>query len=191
MDAEEFSTLHFLPDPIPGDDGHYKSFADVYGQCTSEQHRPSLQISRTSAKRSISFTPSQQHVRNVGLLVQCEECDMWRLLFCKHKLNYQEVMELTQCLDDISYTCGVAFSDLDFPGRLKNVCMKDHRCNDPIEKLYYSCEFEPICCQCASEEVAVDLKYLPLCWECKEQGIKRIKRPKAKDQCVQCQEYKE
>ena len=29
-------------------------------------------------------------VRNVGLLVQCEECNMWRLLFCRFKLNYQE-----------------------------------------------------------------------------------------------------
>jgi hypothetical protein len=101
MSMEVFSTIHFLPDPIPSDDDHYNSFLDVYGQKTSEEHRPSLQATRKNAKQSIGFTPSQQHVQNVGLLVQCEECDMWRLLFCKHKLNYQEVVELGKALDDI------------------------------------------------------------------------------------------
>ena len=43
MDPEVFDTLHFLPDSIPGDDGHYKRFVDVYAQSTSEEHRPSLQ----------------------------------------------------------------------------------------------------------------------------------------------------
>ena len=37
---------------------------------------------------------------------------MWRLLFCKHKLNYQEVVELSEVLDDISYACGVSLSHL-------------------------------------------------------------------------------
>ena len=27
-----FSTLHFLPDPIPDNNGHYKTLIDVYGQ---------------------------------------------------------------------------------------------------------------------------------------------------------------
>ena len=52
--------------------------------------RPSLKLISKSAKNVLGYTPSQQHVNNVGLLVQCEECDMWRLLFCKYKLNYQE-----------------------------------------------------------------------------------------------------
>ena len=174
MNSDVFSAeLHFLPDPIPNDDGHYKCFADVYGQDTSEQYRPSLHTSKRNAKQSLGFTPSQQHVRNVGLLVQCEECDMWRLLFCRHKLNYQEIVELQKCLDDISYTCGVLFSDLDLTGRLKNVCVRDHACKDPIEKLYYSCDFEPICCQCASADVSSDNEYLPLCQQCQEQGISR------------------
>ena len=61
----------------------------------------------------------------------------------------------------MAYTCGVTFSDLDLPGRLKNVCVKDHRCNDPIEKLYYSCGFKPVCCYCASNDVGEDVEYLP------------------------------
>lgn len=102
----------------------------------------------------------------------------WRLLFCKHKLNHQEVKELENFLDDVAYTCGVTFSDLDLPGRLKNVCVKDHRCNDPIEKLYYSCGFEPVCCYCASSDVGEDVEYLPQCTDCMEQGFKRIRQPK-------------
>jgi len=72
---------------------------------------------------------------NVGLLVQCEECDKWRLMFCRHKLNKQEVATLAKCLDDVSYTCGVLFSELNLAGRLNSVCVKDHTCSDHIEKL--------------------------------------------------------
>ena len=67
---------------------------------------------------------------------------MWRLLFSKQKLNYQELSELERSLDDVSYSCGLSLSELDLPGRLKGVGVKDHRCNDPTEKLYYSCDFE-------------------------------------------------
>lgn len=50
MDSEMFSTVNFLPDPIPQGDGHYKHFADVYGQKTSDQYRPSLQLSKAASK---------------------------------------------------------------------------------------------------------------------------------------------
>ena len=73
MDHNVFASLHFLPDPTPAGDGHYKSFCDIYGQVTSEEHRPSLQISKKASKQSLGFNPSQQHVRDVGLLVLCEE----------------------------------------------------------------------------------------------------------------------
>ena len=80
MDPTVFASLHFLPNPVPGPDDHYKSFVEVYGQheASSEKHRPSLQQRK---KKVTSFSPSQQHVKNVGLLLQCEECDKWRLIF--------------------------------------------------------------------------------------------------------------
>ena len=137
MSMDVFSTLHFLPDPIPDDDGHYKSLLDVYGQNTSEEHRPSLQATmKKTPKQSFGFSPSQQNVQNVGLLVQCKG------LICRHKLNYQEAVELGRALDEMSYTCGVSLSDLKLPGRLKNVGVRDHKCRDPMEKLFYSCGFE-------------------------------------------------
>ena len=46
MDHNVFASLHFLPDPTPAGDGHYKSFRDLCGQVTSEEHRPSLQTSK-------------------------------------------------------------------------------------------------------------------------------------------------
>lgn len=42
MPAEQFATLHFLPDPTPGDDGHYLPFEKMYWETTTEEHRPSL-----------------------------------------------------------------------------------------------------------------------------------------------------
>ena len=35
--------LHFLPDPVPGEDDHYKASKDLLGTKTDGSHRPSLQ----------------------------------------------------------------------------------------------------------------------------------------------------
>ena len=87
--------------------------------------------------------------------------------------------ELGKILDDVSYTCGVSFSDLELTRRLKNFCLRDHKCRDPIEKLYYSCDFEPIICiNCASQNVQPSAEYFPLCPDCQEQGIIPTQRPK-------------
>jgi len=130
----------------------------------------------------IDFTPSQQHVKNVGMIVQCGEFDKWRLMFCRHKLNQQEVATLAaKYLDDVAYTYGVLFSDLNLPGRLNSVCVKDHACIDHIEKLYYSCGFELICCYCAKEVLSEDIRNLPMCTDRMEEGKRPIKRPKIKE----------
>jgi hypothetical protein len=177
MDPDVFSSLHYLPLPVPSSDDHYKSFEEVYGEseASSEKYRPSLQQKKRKAS---TFSPSQQHVKNVGLLLQCEECDKWRLLFCKHKLTVQEVADLQGILDDVSYTCGTTFDDLDLPGRLTNVFVKDHNCTECIEKLYYSCGFEPIYVYCASEEVEDSDERLPQCQECSH--MDPVCRPKKK-----------
>lgn len=103
---------------------------------------------RMKGKASLGFNATQQHVRNVNLVIQCEECSMWRLLFSKKKLDLNSRMQLTQVIEDISYTCGATFSELDLPDNLKQVCVKHHECYNPIEKLYYSTGFEPICIHC-------------------------------------------
>ncbi len=119
----------------------------------------------------------------MGTVIQCEECDQWRLLFSKKKLDPQCKNDLDNLLEDISYSCGTKLDELDLPDNLKSVCVKHHECHDPIEKLYYSSGFEPICIHCSSMDVVAgddgsDDTY-PQCIECG--GSKApIKRPNRK-----------
>ena len=137
MPAERFSTLHFIPDPIPGEDSHYLFFPT------------SLQKKVKSHMKSIGFYASQQHVKNVDMVIQCE---MWRLLYCRHKLTVQERATFQSILDDTAYTCGATLDDLDLPDRLAGVCVKDHSCYDMVERLYYR-GYEPICIYCSSKDI--------------------------------------
>ncbi len=75
LPPEVFSTLHSLPDPVPGEDGHYKPFGDVFGTKTNESHRPSLQ-KKAQRRKTLPFTASVQHVKNIDLMLQCDECGL-------------------------------------------------------------------------------------------------------------------
>lgn len=108
MNAELFQSVAFLPDPTPGEENHYTDFADVYRTQTSEKFRPSSQLK----KKKLPFSPSRQHVKNIDMMVQCTECEQWRLLFTKKKLKPAEKKQLTNMLDDIEYTCGATFGRL-------------------------------------------------------------------------------
>ena len=75
--------LRYLPDPMLGSDGHYQLFDSVIGSQTSEKDRPSLQAQKQ--KKSLSYSSVKQHAVNVGVVIQCDECNKWRLLFSKRK----------------------------------------------------------------------------------------------------------
>ncbi len=152
--------IHILPDPVLDDDGHYQPFDKVYGTVQIQSPLPS---DKENHRKSIPFNATQQHVKNVGLLVQCEECEMWRLLFSKRKLSPSSIANLEHLLDDMTYTCGATFDDLDIPDNLKAVCIKSHKCYDPIEKLYYSCGYESICYYCGKIVTADNMEYYPQC----------------------------
>lgn len=85
LPKEVFDQLHWLPDPIPGADLHYLPFDEVFGKHTTEEHRPSFKPKRT--KKSHPFPASIQHVKNVDMMLLCDECEMWRLLYSKRKLK--------------------------------------------------------------------------------------------------------
>ena len=72
-DGECFRSIHFLPDPVMGSDDHYISFSDVYGMNTSENEHPSL-VQRRKIK-TLTYSPTEQHACNAGVLLQCDECD--------------------------------------------------------------------------------------------------------------------
>jgi len=74
LSKESFLKLHYLPDPVPGEENHFKRFKHVYGTVTSEEFRPSLQ--KRSKRKTLPFSASIQHVKNVDMMLQCDECGL-------------------------------------------------------------------------------------------------------------------
>eukprot|EP00111_Clytia_hemisphaerica_P022406 TCONS_00065858-protein len=83
---EECKPLPFLPDPQLGANGHYKPFKDMYGKVTKDS-RPSLNARPKNTRKKLNFSPSKQHAKNTDTMLQCEECDKWRLVFSKKKIT--------------------------------------------------------------------------------------------------------
>ena len=162
-----FSQVHHLPDPIPAPDGHYKPFSDVYGKTTTEAHHPSL-AKHTGRARSLPIVVSVQHVRNVALMIQCEKCCTRHLLYSPRKLSSTAKQELVAILDNYTFTCGASLNDLELSGSLSEDCVCDIQCYDPLEKLYYLMNYDPIYIYCCSEENLVSVQgCYPQCPNCK------------------------
>ena len=85
-------------------------------------------------------------------MVKCEECEMWCLLYSPRKLSSTARQELATLLDDYTFTCGASLNDLELPSTLAEVCVRDLQCYDPVEKLYYSMNYDRICVYCYSED---------------------------------------
>ncbi len=68
LPEEVFSGLMPFPDPMPGSDGHYQPFDEVFGKEMSEVHRPSLQT-KAKRKKTLPFHGVLQHVRNVNMML--------------------------------------------------------------------------------------------------------------------------
>src|SRR5256885_13251002 len=109
---EDFEQLHYLPDPVPGEDLHYKSFDELYGIQTTESYRPSFKNAKTTkkdkmtttkVKHSMPFCPSAIRAKNVGVVVNCVECEKPRLLFSTKKLSRKDKAMLQNFLDTIFY----------------------------------------------------------------------------------------
>ncbi len=94
-------------------------------------------------------------------------------------MSVRDRAELQAILDDIAYTCGATLETLELPDKFSCVAIREHRCFDPIERLYYAADFEPICIYCAAvTEDQQDLTRYPMCSEClsdKEPICKRNK----------------
>jgi len=59
-------------------------------------------------------------------MLQCEECDLWRLVYSRRKLSIKEKEELQDVFDDVSYICGVTIQELDLPENLSfmHICLR-------------------------------------------------------------------
>ena len=181
MSEEDFKKLKHLPDPMPGLDDHYLTFEEAFKKLsTSEEHRPSLAQSNRKRK-TLPYTPSVQHVRNARMMLQCEECDLWRLIFSKRKLSVSDRAELQATLDDVAYTCGATLDMLDLPEKFSCVAIKEHQCFEPIEKLYYAADFESICVYCATVTEDQNTSHYPMCSDCLKDKEPILKRSKSKN----------
>ncbi|GES75075.1 uncharacterized protein LOC105326236 [Rhizophagus clarus] len=87
-----FDTLNHLPDPIPANNEHSKSFNDVYD-------------------KQMPWTGNGQKAKNVGMTVTCMDCNKSRCLYASKKLADDDKKILTSYLDTICYTCGVTFNN--------------------------------------------------------------------------------
>jgi len=78
-----FKKLKHLPDPVLGEAFHLRKLSEG-------NVRPSL---TKQARRNLYRLHRVQHVNSIGLMLQCEECDLWRLLYLKRKLSAQDKTE--------------------------------------------------------------------------------------------------
>ena len=76
------------------------------------------------------------------------------------KLSKKEQANLQTALQD---TCGAQLQDLELPGRLNEVYTRKISCEQPIEKLYYSAKYSPICVHCAADVESVPKEKYPQC----------------------------
>ena len=108
LSKEVFSKLHHLPDPIIGDDQHYVPFEKVFGTDITEKDRPSAQKSKYGGRK---FT--LKHVKNANIMLMCDECSLWRLLYSCNKLTDEEWQKVQDLLCSVSFTCGGQIEDFD------------------------------------------------------------------------------
>ena len=165
LPKEVFHSLHVLTDPVPSEDGHYKTLEELLGTETDGSHRSSLQKTYKQ-KKTLPFLASVQHVKN--LMLQCDECSMWRLPYSRFKLTRKERADLQVAIDDISFTCGALLHDLQLPGCLSKVYTRELSCGEPIEKLYYTAKYIPICIYCADDVESVPKDKYSQCNACKD-----------------------
>jgi len=93
---------------------------------------------------------------------------MWRLLYSQKKLAKRDRHDLQSILEDVSFTCGAQLQDLNLPEQLRDVYMREMCCEEPIEKLYYSAKYKPICVYCAEDVDKVEKDCYPQCAYCSD-----------------------
>ena len=175
LPPEDFKKLKHIPHPTPMEDGHYLPFSSAFEIITSEEHRPTYVPTKPKQpkkqKRTLSFRATVQHVKNSNLMVQCTECNMWRLVFSRYKLDATQRKHLQNILDEHDYSCGASLLDLNLPEIYKDVDIRDHSCHDPIEVLYYTAKYAPICIYCAEDEPYGRENEYPKCRSCSDKPL--------------------
>ena len=112
------------------------------------------------------------------VVLQCGECFKWRVLYSKYSLKKDQREELEQLIEDLDYTCGSIFADIEAEedSVLNSVYVKANlTCNSTIEIPYYTAGNAPICYHCGSEDKLQEKeKDFPICLSCLNVGKKPV-----------------
>ena len=155
----------------------------LYGKDdTTEEHCPSKKLAEKKGN-GMPFTPTAQYARNVDVVIQCHECEKWRLLYAKNVVTRWEKTKLEKILEEVQYSCGSSLQDIDDESSI--LCRVFTRtnllCSSPMEIPYYGTYHEPLCFYCGCSDVAEDDdlqdKY-PICNNClhKKPAVSKRKR---------------
>jgi hypothetical protein len=97
-----------------GEDGHYKTFEEVYGTETTEEYRQSLHATQAmlTSGHAMPFSPSTQTAKTCQMTVQCIDCEKPCAIYSASKLNGQENALLVRILNLYQYSYGSELQEL-------------------------------------------------------------------------------
>lgn len=193
LPPDVFAQLHTFPDPVPGDDGHYKSFEDLFGTDTTEEHCPSFKPKQspgnlliTSRGHGMPFSPSAQTANRCKMTVRCIDCEKPRVIHASVKLTEPESALLERVLALYHYSCGSELQELKpaddtravraprIISLLDKVFVRANlTCQCSVEIPYFSSKsFPPVCFYCAAEDdLETQEGQYPVCKVCRDREI--------------------
>ena len=68
------------------------------------------------------FSPTTQTAKNAGIVLWCEGCLKWHVVYSKWKLNPASKAKVMREVGSLSYTCGYVFQEID---EYESSCLKD------------------------------------------------------------------
>ncbi|PIK34174.1 hypothetical protein BSL78_29001 [Apostichopus japonicus] len=149
---------------------------DLYGKddsTTDEKYVPS-KLQKAASRHRMPFAPSSNKSSNAKTVIQCEDCLKCRVCYSSHVLKPPQRRELESELDNLSFSYGSCFQDIDGyeGGIFERVYVNDKlTCASPIEFPYYVTFSDPLCFHCGSEhDLTSTPQTYPLCEKCKDQG---------------------
>ena len=120
LPLQTFQKLHHLPDPMPDErnESNYKSFSDVFGNVTTEEHRHSKKLAK-KIPLGIPFNPSKRHAMNANLNIECTKCNKPRIVYAQKKISAGRVRAFKRVTHDLLFVCGYSVEKLVGPKNFK------------------------------------------------------------------------
>ena len=113
LPTDVFQQISHLPDQVPDEDnpGHYKRFADLCGQNTTDGFKPSKHTSNRN--HTIPLYPLKQHALNTNITLECTECGKHRTIYSQKKASPRLCKKLKSVFSELFFTCGTEIQELD------------------------------------------------------------------------------